>query len=119
MESVALQGGDNSQIIDVVVVGDGLDSVNLTSLLRKKVGYAEITSFSEIKKPSESGIQSMVWPTYQAGVPYHYQAGFAELTNVSPASTECLFPNSVRSTFLPGIMSKHLVDTSKFQRISN
>ena len=113
MELVTLQGEDNSQIIDVVVVGDGLDTANLVKALAKKVGYAEI------KKPSESGIQSMVWPTYQAGVPYRYQAGFAELMSVSPASTECLFPNSVRSTFLPGIMSKHLVDTSKFQRISN
>ena len=80
MESVALQGEDNSQI---VVVGDNIDSVNLTSLLRKKVGYAELTSVSPFStegakqkqetKPSESGIQSMVWPTFQAGVPYYYQ----------------------------------------------
>ena len=82
MESVALQGEDNSQI---VVVGDNIDSVNLTSLLRKKVGFAELTSVSPVSnegekakqetKPSESGIQSMVWPTYPAGVPYYYQPG--------------------------------------------
>ncbi|KAM4071132.1 hypothetical protein ACB094_11G038800 [Castanea mollissima] len=80
VESVSLQGEDNSQI---VVVGDNIDSVNLTSLLRKKVGSAELMSVSPIStegekqkqetKPSESGIQSMVWPTYQAGVPYYYQ----------------------------------------------
>nr|XP_023874646.1 heavy metal-associated isoprenylated plant protein 46-like [Quercus suber]POE83299.1 heavy metal-associated isoprenylated plant protein 46 [Quercus suber] len=74
VESVSLQGEDSSQI---VVVGDGIDSVNLTSLLRKKVGFAELTSVSPVSteetKPSESGIQSMIWPTYQAGVPYYYQ----------------------------------------------
>ena len=80
MESVSLQGEDSSQI---VVVGDNIDSVILTSLLRKKVGFAELTSVSPVSnegekakqetKPSESGIQSMVWPTYPAGVPYYYQ----------------------------------------------
>ena len=78
MESVSLQGEDSSQI---VVVGDDIDSVNLTSLLRKKVGFAELTSVSPIStegekakqenKPSEFGIQSMVWPTYQPGVPFY------------------------------------------------
>ena len=80
MESVSLQGEDSSQI---VVVGDDIDSVNLTSLLRKKVGFAELTSVSPISteeekpkqetNPSESGIPSMIWPTYQAGVPCYYQ----------------------------------------------
>ncbi|KAM4071110.1 hypothetical protein ACB094_11G036700 [Castanea mollissima] len=80
VESVSLQGEDSSQ---TVVVGDDIDSVNLTSLLRKKVGFAELTSVSPVStegekpkqetKPSESGIQSMIWPTYQAGVPYYYQ----------------------------------------------
>ncbi|KAM4080699.1 hypothetical protein ACJW30_11G037500 [Castanea mollissima] len=82
VESVSLQGEDSSQI---VVVGDNIDSVILASLLRKKVGFAELTSVSPVStegekpkqetKPSESGIQSMVWPTYQAGVPYYYQPG--------------------------------------------
>jgi hypothetical protein len=35
---VAIEGEENSQI---VVVGDNIDSVNLTYLLRKKVGFAE------------------------------------------------------------------------------
>ena len=80
MESVSLQGEDSSQI---VVVGDDIDSVNLTSLLRKKVGFAELTSVSPISSeeekpkqetnPSESRIPSMIWPTYQAGVPCYYQ----------------------------------------------
>ncbi|XP_075646844.1 heavy metal-associated isoprenylated plant protein 46-like [Castanea sativa] len=80
VESVSLQGDDSSQI---VVVGDDIDSVNLTSLLRKKVGFAELTSVSPVStegekpkqetNPSESEIQSMIWPTYQFGVPYYYQ----------------------------------------------
>ena len=79
---MSLQGEDRSQI---VVVGDDIDSVNLTSLLRKKVGFAELTSVLPVSteggkperetKSSESGIQSMVWPTYQTGVPYYYQPG--------------------------------------------
>ncbi|KAF3955719.1 hypothetical protein ACB098_11G037800 [Castanea mollissima] len=80
VESVSLHGDDSSQI---VVVGDDIDSVNLTSLLRKKVGFAELTSVSPVNaeggkpkqetKSSESEIQSMIWPTYQPGVPYYYQ----------------------------------------------
>ncbi|KAM3684345.1 hypothetical protein ACJW31_11G036900 [Castanea mollissima] len=77
VESVSLQGEDSSQI---VVVGNDIDSVHLTSLLRKKVGSADLMSLSpisyvgEIQEPkhSEFGIQSTVWPTYQAGVPYYY-----------------------------------------------
>ena len=78
MESVSLQGEDSSQI---VVVGDNIDSVILTSLLRKKVGFAELMSISPVStegekakqenNPSEFGIQSMVWPTYQPGVPFY------------------------------------------------
>ena len=69
---------DSSQI---VVVGNDIDSVHLTSLLRKKVGSAELMSLSpisyegekqQVPKHSESGIQSMVWPAYQVGVPYYY-----------------------------------------------
>ncbi|KAL4598444.1 hypothetical protein ACB092_11G060400, partial [Castanea dentata] len=45
VESVSLQGEDSSQI---VVVGNDIDSVHLTSLLRKKVGSAELMSLSPI-----------------------------------------------------------------------
>ncbi len=73
---MAIEGEENSQI---VVVGDNIDSVNLTSLLRKKVGFAELASVSPIDgseseepKQSDSGIQAMVWQTYQPGVQYYY-----------------------------------------------
>ena len=73
---MAIESEENSQI---VVVGDNIDSVNLTSLLRKKVGFAELASVSPISgsgseepKQSDSGIQAMVWQTYQPRVPYYY-----------------------------------------------
>uniref|UniRef100_A0A2N9F076 HMA domain-containing protein n=1 Tax=Fagus sylvatica TaxID=28930 RepID=A0A2N9F076_FAGSY len=76
VESVAIEGEENSQI---VVVGDNIDSVNLTYLLRKKVGFAELASVSPISgsgseepKQSDYGIQAMVWQTYQPSVPYYY-----------------------------------------------
>ncbi|XP_050279496.1 heavy metal-associated isoprenylated plant protein 47-like [Quercus robur] len=76
VESVSLQGEDSSQI---VVVGNDIDSVHLISLLRKKVGSAELMSLSPIssegekqQEPKHNGIQSMVWPAYQASVPYYY-----------------------------------------------
>ncbi|KAF3968987.1 hypothetical protein ACB098_11G039400 [Castanea mollissima] len=76
VESVSLQGEDSSQI---VVVGNDIDSVHLTSLLRKKVGSAELMSLSPISyegekqlEPKHNGIQSMVWPAYQVSVPHYY-----------------------------------------------
>ncbi|KAF3971817.1 hypothetical protein CMV_004632 [Castanea mollissima] len=45
VEPVSLQGEDNSQI---VVVGDNIDSVKLATLLRKKVGFTELTSVSPV-----------------------------------------------------------------------
>ncbi|XP_052177654.1 heavy metal-associated isoprenylated plant protein 46-like [Diospyros lotus] len=47
VEEVALNGEDQ-----IVVVGDGIDSVALTTLLRKKVGYAELVSV-ESPEPEE------------------------------------------------------------------
>ncbi|KAM3684350.1 hypothetical protein ACJW31_11G037400 [Castanea mollissima] len=75
VESVSLQGEDSSQI----VVGNDIDSVHLASLLRKKVGSAELMSLSPVsyegekqQDPKHKGIQSMAWPAYQASVPYYY-----------------------------------------------
>lgn len=42
--SVALDGDK------LVIVGDGTDSVILTALLRKKMGYADLISVAEVKK---------------------------------------------------------------------
>ncbi|KAJ9681562.1 hypothetical protein PVL29_020434 [Vitis rotundifolia] len=76
VESIALEGEDKNQI---VVIGDSVDSVNLTCLLRKKFGSAELLSVSAVseKKQKENMtgpgvLQPMVWPPYQAGVPQYY-----------------------------------------------
>ncbi|KAG8071221.1 hypothetical protein GUJ93_ZPchr0006g40860 [Zizania palustris] len=47
VDSVALAGDAKDQ---VVVVGDGVDSVRLTNLLRKKVGHAQLVEVAEVKK---------------------------------------------------------------------
>ncbi|KAL3508941.1 hypothetical protein ACH5RR_028342 [Cinchona calisaya] len=52
VESTALQGQEKNQ---VEVVGEGIDAVVITTLLRKNVGYAELVSVSPVvqKKPDE------------------------------------------------------------------
>ncbi|OMO75606.1 hypothetical protein CCACVL1_16121 [Corchorus capsularis] len=47
VESAALKGADKSQI---EVIGDGVDPVKLTSLLRKGVGFTELVSVAEKKE---------------------------------------------------------------------
>ncbi|KAL8046788.1 hypothetical protein ABFS82_08G201500 [Erythranthe guttata] len=47
VESVALTGQERDQ---VEVVGDGIDSVELTRRLRKNVAHAELVSVGEFKK---------------------------------------------------------------------
>lgn len=76
VESIALEGEDKNQI---VVIGDSVDSVNLTCLLRKKFGSAELLSVSAVSEKkqkenmTEPGVlQPMVWSPYQAGVPQYY-----------------------------------------------
>ncbi|KAK1267782.1 hypothetical protein QJS04_geneDACA013820 [Acorus gramineus] len=44
--SVAIQGKEKDQ---VVVIGDGVDAVRLTNLLRKKLGKADIITLGEAK----------------------------------------------------------------------
>ncbi|XP_062222922.1 disease resistance protein Pikm1-TS-like isoform X2 [Phragmites australis] len=50
VDSVALAGDARDQ---VVVVGDGVDSVKLTSALRKKVGPAQLLQVGEDKKKED------------------------------------------------------------------
>ena len=47
VDSVAIAGADRDQ---VVVVGEGVDSIHLTSALRRKVGPAHILQVGEDKK---------------------------------------------------------------------
>ncbi|KAF5823144.1 hypothetical protein HanRHA438_Chr01g0036041 [Helianthus annuus] len=74
--SASFVGSDKDQI---AVTGDGIDSVELTTLLRKKVGYTELLSVGpvEAKKEEPKKPTVQVDPSYQYyyqsyGVPYYY-----------------------------------------------
>ncbi|XP_059662839.1 disease resistance protein Pik-1-like [Cornus florida] len=67
VESAALQGADKDEI---VVTGDGVDAVVLTTALRnsksKSIGYAELVSVGENKKEEEkkeTKNEAVVYPT--------------------------------------------------------
>jgi hypothetical protein len=48
--SVAVEGSDKDQL---VVIGEGVDSANLTCSLRKKLCYATLLSVEEVKEKQE------------------------------------------------------------------
>ncbi|THU48249.1 hypothetical protein C4D60_Mb09t24240 [Musa balbisiana] len=60
VDSVAIQGEDKDH---PVIVGDDIDPANLTCILRKKVGHANILKVEKAKKHQlESAVQ--VYPNY-------------------------------------------------------
>ncbi|GAY55152.1 hypothetical protein KPL70_004088 [Citrus sinensis] len=78
VESASLKGDDKSQI---EVTGDGMDPVLLTSLLRKKVGYAELVSVgpagekkdeNKPKNPEVKPQPPQYLPPYYGGWVPHY-----------------------------------------------
>ncbi|GKV46279.1 hypothetical protein SLEP1_g53271 [Rubroshorea leprosula] len=70
VESAALKGDDKTQI---EVTGDGVDAAQLTMLLRKKVGFAELVSVTAVggekkeekkeDKKEDPKAQPLVWPS--------------------------------------------------------
>ena len=77
VESASLKGDDKSQI---EVTGDGVDPVQLTSLLRKSVGYAELVSVSAVggekkeeKKEETKPPAASVWTPYYSQPHYMYE----------------------------------------------
>ncbi|KAE8695275.1 subtilisin-like protease-like [Hibiscus syriacus] len=84
VESAALKGDDKSQI---EVTGDGVDAVKLTSLLRKRVGHAELVSVADAsgdKKEEKDETKSEQPPNY---IPYYYQAvpSYGYVENYGPS----------------------------------
>ncbi|RWR84861.1 heavy metal-associated isoprenylated plant protein 47-like protein [Cinnamomum micranthum f. kanehirae] len=65
---VAIEGNDEDR---VVVIGDGVDSISLINLMRKKVGHTDVVTVDEVKpdaeKKEEKGVVSE--PTQWI---YHY-----------------------------------------------
>ncbi|KAJ7964655.1 Heavy metal-associated isoprenylated plant protein [Quillaja saponaria] len=73
VEAAALQGQDQ-----IVVTGEGVDAVHLTSKLRKKFVCAELLSVGPVeqKKEEKKGeptlqVQPLAW-SYCGGIPYYY-----------------------------------------------
>ena len=60
VESAALSGAEKDQ---VVVVGEGIDAVEVTRQLRKGVGHAELVSVGEDKKEDTkpAAVTPVVW----------------------------------------------------------
>ncbi|KQK00075.1 heavy metal-associated isoprenylated plant protein 47 [Brachypodium distachyon] len=70
VNSVSLAGDDKDQ---VVVVGDGVDSVKLTSALRKKVGPAELLQVGDTKKEEPEKVKNPEGTTVVEYTPYPWQ----------------------------------------------
>ncbi|KAI3695344.1 hypothetical protein L1987_78340 [Smallanthus sonchifolius] len=72
VESASFVGSDKDQI---AVTGAGIDSVELTTLLRKKVGYTELVSVGpvEVKKPESKPAEVKV----QVDPYQYYYYGYA------------------------------------------
>ncbi|XP_078171433.1 heavy metal-associated isoprenylated plant protein 47-like isoform X1 [Carex rostrata] len=62
----------------LVVIGDGTDSVTMTTLLRKKLGYADLISVASAEeKKEEKKVHPLIHPyQYTYSYPYTYQDSF-------------------------------------------
>lgn len=72
MQSVALSGDGKDQI---EVTGEGIDTVELAKLLRKKIGSADLLSVgpvAEEKKKAEKENEAKVVPLVQGSQPYYH-----------------------------------------------
>ncbi|GKV37422.1 hypothetical protein SLEP1_g45453 [Rubroshorea leprosula] len=61
VSSLAIEGEDRDQ---VVVTGDGIDSANLTRILRKKVGFATILSVQKVEENVDVGKEEKPDPPF-------------------------------------------------------
>ncbi|XP_017246623.1 disease resistance protein Pik-1-like [Daucus carota subsp. sativus] len=68
VESAALSGDDKDQI---VVTGEGIDTVELAKLLRKKIGGADVVSVGAAKAEDKKD-QAKVVPIVYGSQPYYY-----------------------------------------------
>jgi hypothetical protein len=86
VEAASLKGQDKDQI---EVKGEGIDTVKLTTLIRKKVGHADIVSVAEEKKEEkkDGAAVQVVWP-YTSGVP-NYHPFYHEMNQEYPNNPSC------------------------------
>ncbi|KAF5473405.1 hypothetical protein F2P56_010017 [Juglans regia] len=85
VESASLKGDDKDQI---EVKGDMIDTVELTSLLRKKVGPAHIITVEAEKKEDEKVLECIAWP-YGGGVPSCHSYPIYEVRDCHESSNPC------------------------------
>jgi hypothetical protein len=69
VSSVAIQGSEKDEL---VVSGEGVDSVNLTRSLRRKLCYAAILSVEEVK--ANAGTATSASSSNVLGFPAYYQS---------------------------------------------
>jgi Heavy-metal-associated domain. len=88
VDSVALAGDSKDQ---VVVVGDGVDSIKLTTALRKKVGHATLMTVGEVKKeekkPEPAAVVEYPWSYH----PYTFAPPAQHVVYQYPASSWSIF----------------------------
>ncbi|XP_041028245.1 heavy metal-associated isoprenylated plant protein 16-like [Juglans microcarpa x Juglans regia] len=80
--SASLKGDEKNQI---ELKGEGIDSVKLTKLLRKKVGFADIITVADDKieeKKEEPKVEYMAWP-------YNYIPSYSSYPFYAPSGITC------------------------------
>ncbi|KAK1405696.1 putative Heavy metal transport/detoxification superfamily protein [Heracleum sosnowskyi] len=84
VQSVALSGDSKDQI---EVTGEGIDTVELAKLLRKKIGSADLLSVgpakADDKKDEKKNEASVVWGSQ----PYYYYNSYPVVYDHSPSCT--------------------------------
>jgi hypothetical protein len=91
VEAASLKGQDKDQI---EVKGEGIDTVKLATLIRKKVGHADIVSVAEEKKEDKKEDKKdgeavqVVWP-YTSGVPNYQYPIYHEMNQEHPGNPSC------------------------------
>ncbi|CAL5026968.1 unnamed protein product [Urochloa decumbens] len=88
VQSVAIEGREMDHL---VVVGDGLDAVSLTSYLRRKVGSAQIVQVevigggpAEKTKPPATAAVAVAAVPQQQWQPRYYSSYYSRLAAVHP-----------------------------------
>ncbi|XP_078171434.1 heavy metal-associated isoprenylated plant protein 47-like isoform X2 [Carex rostrata] len=81
LKTAVIMDGVVSAALDgdkLVVIGDGTDSVTMTTLLRKKLGYADLISVASAEeKKEEKKVHPLIHPyQYTYSYPYTYQDSF-------------------------------------------
>ncbi|PAN38614.1 hypothetical protein PAHAL_7G184800 [Panicum hallii] len=83
VQSVAIEGRERNHL---VVVGDGLDAVSLTSHLRKKVGGAQIVRVEVLSGGADRTKPPASTPTIAAGPQHQWQPRYSGYYYSRPAA---------------------------------